>query len=125
MAAATHFFPTDFSPDATTDYYVGLEYEAIRSPVWGRPATAALRYGLTHHRSGGAEHAIGVGFEMDDRIAINGALVRENGFADVVWRPAIELTLALGRYRVAVARSDGINELGPAYRFGFGVEVLP
>jgi hypothetical protein len=124
VAAATHFFPTDFSPDGTTDYYAGIEYMAIRADVWERPASAAVRYGLSHHRSGGAEHAIGVGVDLDGRIGIDAGIVRESGLAGAAWRPALELTLVFGRYRVAVARSDGINELGAAYRFGLGVEVV-
>ena len=46
-------------------------------------------------------------------------LAREGSYGDrVSWRPVAGLRIAIGKYRITLARDAGVNDLGSAYRVG-------
>jgi len=131
LAAATHFFPLDIGSRDFTDYYAAAEAHPASPRVWGTPGRLLLRYGVSVRRGSGVEHGWSAGLELDQRFRLDGAVVREVGYADggakrleASWRPAIGVQLRVGRYAIAAARSSGLGGLGASYRIGLDVDVL-
>ncbi|NIM51558.1 MAG: hypothetical protein GTN62_12165 [Gemmatimonadales bacterium] len=125
VAAATHFFPVDFSRDETTDYYIGAEYDVGRRvSIAGTHARVVLRYGTTFHALGGVDHTVGAGMMWQEQFAVDAVLMGESALGKRMWRPALGLSLRFGRYTVVLARSNGLNDLGATYRIGLDVEVM-
>ncbi len=124
LAAATHFFPLDVASRDLTDYYAAAEAQPASPSVWGTPGRLFLRYGVSARRDSGVEHGGGVGLELDQRFRLDAAVVRESGYADASWRPAVGVQLRLGRYAITAARSSGLGGIGASYRIGLDVDAL-
>lgn len=124
LAAATHFFPLDVSSRDVTDFYAAAEGQAASPRVWGTPGRVFLRYGASLRRGSGVEHGAGAGLELAERFRVDASVVRETGYADASWRPAIGVQLRVGRYSIAAARSSGLGGIGASYRIGLDVDVL-
>ena len=124
LAAATHFFPLDVGSRDLTDYYAAAEGQPASPSVWGTPGRLFLRYGVSVRRGSDVEHGGGVGLELDQRFRLDAAVVRETGYADVSWRPAVGVQLRVGRYLITATRSSGLGGLGASYRIGLDVDAL-
>ncbi|MFQ6046195.1 MAG: hypothetical protein ACE5PT_07540 [Gemmatimonadales bacterium] len=124
LAGATHFMPFDLKDRATTDYYGAAEYAVLGAiPMLGTSAELLARYGVTRRSSGDVEHSVGLGGALNDRLSIEGALMGESAYGQRSWRPALGITFRVGRYTIGLARSEGLNDLGAAYRVGLDVEL--
>ncbi len=122
IAAATQFFPIDLTSQDATEYYFGVAYRmgpALRDG--GAVVQVLLRYGGTVRASGDLDHMISTGLAVGRLVRVDGSLARESAFAGHEWRPALGLTLSVGRYRVTVARSSGLRDVGATYRLGLEV----
>ncbi len=129
IAAATHFFPLDITSRNVTDFYAGGECQPVSPRVWGTPGRVFVRYGVSARRGGPVEqgmveHAFGSGLELNQHFRLDAAMVREQGYAEVDWRPVLAVQLRVGRYAIAAARSSGLGGLGASYRIGLDVDVL-
>jgi hypothetical protein len=118
LAAATHFVGSFRTDDPAQDVYAGIECRLWQGALWGDHAVVRGRYGLAFAHGFGADHQAGLGFELGSVVSLDAAVVREGGYADGGWRPAAGLRVAIGKYRVTIARDAGVNDLGSAYRVG-------
>jgi hypothetical protein len=118
IAAATHFF-SRFTTDAPAqDVYGGVDVRLWHGPLWGSRGALHGRYGISTAHGFTADHVLGAGLEVGDHLASDLALAREGSFGDAGWRVVAGVRVALGRYRVGLARHAGLNDVGPAYRVG-------
>lgn len=125
LAAATHFLPLEFSDKETTDYYAGLEYAAIQGLTVSRVGAEVLfRYGLTYAAAERLEHMVGAGLALGSHFRLDASMVREAGYVTGGWRPAVAVSVRVGRYQLGMARSNGLNDLGATYRVGLDATVL-
>jgi hypothetical protein len=76
------------------------------------------RYGVSFAHGFTADHQVGVGAEFSKIVALDLLFAREGGYGEGSWRAVAGLGLNIGKYRIAVARDAGVNELGSAYRVG-------
>ena len=76
------------------------------------------RYGIAFAHGFTADHQLGLGAEFSKIVAFDLLLAREGGYSEGSWRAVAGLGLSIGKYRIAVARDAGVNELGSAYRVG-------
>lgn len=121
LAGATHFLPGGGTE--LTEYYGGAEYRlADDARLAGARTRVVGRYGLTA-AGGGLEHAVGTGFTFDDHFRVDIGLTREVGYGHAAWRPALGLSLAVGRYTVVAGRAAGVGEVGATYRVGLDIEL--
>jgi hypothetical protein len=123
VAAATHFFPLNGTDRTLTDYAAGLEYRVASPQVWGSAGRVLLRYGVSARERIGLEHGAGAGLELARRFRLDVNVVREQGYADVAWRPTFGVLLKVGRYSIAAARATGLEGIGASYRVGLDVDV--
>src|SRR5438034_38588 len=67
-----------------------------------------------------ADHQVGAGAEFSKTLALDLMLAREGGYGNrgVSWRPVAGVRIAIGKYRIILARDAGVNDLGSAYRVG-------
>jgi hypothetical protein len=65
-----------------------------------------------------ADHQLGLGGELARIVALDIAVVREGGYSAGGWRPVAGVRVAIGKYRVTLARDAGVNDIGSAYRIG-------
>jgi uncharacterized protein affecting Mg2+/Co2+ transport len=126
VAAATHFLPIDLSHQETTDYYAGAEYVAIPNLSIGRVAAQILaRYGAIYSAAGKLEHMAGGGLTLGGHFRLDASLVREAGYQSSGWRPALAVSVRIGKYQLGLARSNGFNDLGATYRIGLDATLIP
>jgi hypothetical protein len=120
LAAATHFFSTLTADDPAQDVYAGLEARIWQGPVsdGGDRVVVRGRYGISFAHGFTADHQLGVGAEFSKIVAFDLLFAREGGYSEGSWRAVAGLGLNIGKYRIAVARDAGVNELGSAYRVG-------
>jgi hypothetical protein len=127
VAAATHFFSSLRTDDPAQDIYAGVE-----ARVWsGAPSergdrtVVRGRYGISFAHGFTADHQFGVGAEFSKHVALDVLVVREGGYGNggEGWRPVGGLRLAIGKYRVTVARDAGLSDLGSAYRVGVEARI--
>ena len=123
FAAATHFFSSLKTDDPMQDVYAGIEGRLWQGPLWGDHAVIRARYGLAFGHGFAADHQVGIGFEVGPVVALDAAVVREAAYGDPVWRPIGGVRLAIGKYRVVIARDAGVNAVGSAYRVGVEARV--
>jgi hypothetical protein len=124
VAAATHFLPVDFSDRETTDYYAGIEYTALPSLSIGHVAAQVLtRYGVTYRAAESLEHMVGGGLTLGSHFHLDVSLVREASNQTSGWRPAVAVSVLVGKYQLGVARSNGLNDLGATYRIGLDARL--
>jgi hypothetical protein len=125
IAAATHFLAIDLDERENTDYYAGAEYVAAPAMRIGQVAAQLLlRYGATISESENLEHMAGAGIRVGELFHLDASVVRETGYASAGWRPAIAVAFRIGRYRLGVARSNGLNDLGATYRIGLDATLF-
>ncbi len=125
IAAATHFLPIELSGREATDYYAGFEYLAApHFSIGSVAASLAIRYGVTYSAAERWDHMLSGGLDIGGHFGVDASLVREAGIESAGWRPAVSASVLLGRYRLGMARSSGLNELGATYRIGLDVVVF-
>jgi hypothetical protein len=125
FAAATHFFPADFSTTDGTDLYLGIEAVPIESAaIAGTSTLVALRYGATYRASGDLEHVLATGVLINRQVRVDFAATSESAYGQRAWRLGLGLGLRIGRYVIAVARGSGLNDIGATYRVGLDVDIL-
>jgi len=123
IAAATHFFSSLTLNEPAQDIYAGLEARLWNGPASDRGDRVVVRgrYGISFAHGFAADHQLGIGAEFSQTVTFDLLFAREGGYSGGSWRPVAGLGLAIGKYRVAIARDAGVNDLGSAYRVG--VEV--
>jgi hypothetical protein len=125
LAGATHFLPVDFSRQATTDYYLGIEYVAADSlPVAGTVARIVVSYGSTYRGSGDWEHTLAGGLRVGQAVHISSALTSESAYGQRSLRIGLGVALFIGRYGIDAALGSGLNDIGPTYRVGIDAQLL-
>ncbi len=127
VAAATHFFSSLRTDDPAQDVYAGVEARLFASPASERGDRTVVRgrYGISFAHGFSADHQFGLGAEFAKVVAIDLMVVREGGYGNGGngWRPVGGLRLAIGKYRVTVARDAGLSDLGSAYRVGVEARI--
>lgn len=124
FAAATHFFPLDFSTQNTTDFFFAGEVEPLRSNMLRDSQWRVLgRYGLTVRPAFGPDHMLSVGARYLDLLSIDFAVTHESGFASGGWRPGVSFALRIGRYTLGAARGSGINDVSGTFRITVDVQL--
>ena len=83
--------------------------------------SATARYGFAYQARGAWEHTVGVGAELDRRVALDLALASESGVAGRLWRPSLGLGLRFGGYTIQFAHGLGANDIGGATRVGLDI----
>jgi hypothetical protein len=120
VAAATHFFSSLKTNDPAQDVFAGVEARLWDGPVSARGDRVVLRgrYGIAFAHGYAADHQMGVGAELSKTVAFDVMVAREGSYGERSWRPVAGVRLAIGKYRLSLARDAGVNELGSAYRVG-------
>jgi len=119
LAAATHFFSSLKTNDPAQDIYAGIEGRIWQGPLASDRVLVLGRYGISFAHGFSADHQLGVGAVFAKTVALDLLLAREGSYSDGVhWRPVAGLRLAIGKYRVTLARDAGVNDLGSTYRVG-------
>lgn len=120
LAAATHFFSSFTTNDPAQDIFAGVEAPLWDGPVTGRGDRVVIRgrYGISFAHGYSADHQLGIGAELSKTVAFDVLVAREGGYSARSWRPVAGLKLSIGKYRIALARDAGVNDLGSAYRVG-------
>lgn len=120
IAAATHFFSSLTANDPAQDIYAGAEARLWQGPVseGGDRVVVRGRYGISFAHGFTADHQLGMGAEFSRTVTFDLLFAREGGYSGGSWRPVVGLGLVVGKYRVAIARDAGVNDLGSAYRVG-------
>jgi hypothetical protein len=120
VAAATHFLSSLTANDPAQDVYAGVEARIWQGPVSERGDRVVIRgrYGISFAHGFTADHQLGAGAEFSKIVTFDLLFVREGGYSAGSWRAVAGLGLNIGKYRIAVARDAGVNELGSAYRVG-------
>ena len=65
----------------------------------------------------------GLGSRSKTRLHIDATYHREADYASTVWRPAVEVSLRLGRYAISAARGGGANYVGGTFRVGLELDL--
>lgn len=126
VAAATHFFSSLRANDPAQDVYAGVEARLWRGAVSasGDRAVVRGRYGIAFAHGFAADHQFGIGAELSKAVGLDVMVTREGSYGNQAeWRPVAGLRLAIGKYRVTVARDAGVNDLGSAYRVGVEARI--
>ncbi|HEV8510964.1 MAG TPA: hypothetical protein VGQ48_10995 [Gemmatimonadales bacterium] len=124
VAAATHFFSSLKTNDPAQDVYAGIEGMLWRGALSGDRAVVRGRYGISFGHGFTADHQLGLGAEVGKTVGFDLMLAREGSYGNGAgWRPVAGLRLAIGKYRITLARDAGVNDLGSAYRVGVDVRV--
>lgn len=120
LAAATHFFSSLSTDDPAQDVYAGVEARVWQGPMSDRGDRVVIRgrYGVSFAHGFTADHQVGVGADFSKIVTFDLLFAHEGGYSEGSWRAVAGLGLNVGKYRVAVARDAGVNELGSAYRVG-------
>ncbi len=119
LAAATHFFSSLKSNDPSQDVYAGIEGRIWSGPLSGDRVVIRGRYGISFAHGFAADHQFGAGAEFAKTVALDLMVAREGSYGNrVSWRPVAGLRVAIGKYRITLARDAGVNDLGSAYRVG-------
>ncbi|HEV8383184.1 MAG TPA: hypothetical protein VGQ29_16465 [Gemmatimonadales bacterium] len=119
VAAATHFFSSLKTNDPAQDVFAGIEGRFWSGAMSGNRVVLRARYGIAFAHGFRADHQFGAGAEFGKSVTLDLMLAREGGYSDGShWRPVGGLRVAIGKYRVTLARDAGVNDLGSAYRVG-------
>jgi hypothetical protein len=120
VAAATHFFSSLTANDPAQDVYAGIDARLWQGPAseGGDRVVIRGRYGIAFAHGFPADHQLGLGAEFSKVFSLDLLFAYEGGYSDGSWRPVAGLGLNIGKYRIAVARDAGVNQLGSAYRVG-------
>jgi hypothetical protein len=122
VAAATHFLSPTGEAEAR-DVYGAVGVRMFRGELWrgSGEGTVELRYGVSGAHGFPVDHLLGLGFELGRVLSVDLLAAREGGYAEPAWRPVGGVRVAVGRYRVTVARDAGINDVTSAFRVGLEV----
>jgi hypothetical protein len=121
IAFATHFFSSLKFNDPAHDLYAGVEARLWQGSFSDGHDHVVVRgrYGLAFGHGFPADHQFGVGAELAREVSLDLMVARESGYSSgAEWRPVGGLGLAIGKYRVTLARDTGVNDVGSAYRVG-------
>jgi len=120
IAAATHFFSSFTANDPAQDVFAGVEARIWTGPVSERGDRTVIRgrYGISFAHGFTADHQLGIGAELSKIVNIDVLFAHEGGYSSGSWRPVVGLGLAIGKYRIGLARDGGVSDLGSAYRVG-------
>jgi len=123
LAAATHFFSSLKTNDPAQDVYAGIEGRVWSGPMGGgggnNRVVVRARYGISFAHGFAADHQFGLGAEFAKTLGVDFMMVREGSYGNAVnWRPAGGLRIAIGKYRVTLARDGGVSDVGSSYRVG-------
>jgi hypothetical protein len=123
IAAATHFFSSLKTNDPAQDVYAGIEGRLWSGPMGGGVGNNRVvvrgRYGISFAHGFAADHQFGLGADFAKTIGLDLMVVREGSYGTAVnWRPVGGLRIAIGKYRVTLARDGGVSDLGSSYRVG-------
>ncbi len=103
------------------DVYAGIEGR-VWSGTMGRGNNRVVvrgRYGMSFAHGFAADHQFGLGADFAKTLGLDLMVVREGSYSNAVnWRPAGALRIAIGKYRVTLARDGGVSDLGSSYRVG-------
>lgn len=125
LAASTHFASPTLGTNPATDYFAGAELRFATVRIWGAPTHLTGRYGVAYRNPGGTDQTFGLGVAFDQHLRVDGGLTRERAFGMGAWRFALALAFQTGHYTIAIARADGLNDLGATYRIGLEAGTLP
>ena len=124
LGAATHYFdPSSSSAASGASYSLGAEYRTAETVVWGAPASFALRYGLGIASGEDPSHLVTAGLTLARLFELDAGAARETTAGIAVWRSRFGAAVTAGRYRVYLARDDGVNGFDATYRFGLAATV--
>lgn len=124
LGASTHLQPADFDRGEMTQYLGAAKYD-VGGFAFGTDSIAvSVGYGIVSSARGMVDHTIGLDLLVSNVVRISGTGVREDGSIEASWRPTIEVALVLGKYAIGVARSEGLNGLGPSYRVDFDMVLI-
>ncbi|OLC08591.1 MAG: hypothetical protein AUH41_07775 [Gemmatimonadetes bacterium 13_1_40CM_66_11] len=120
VAAATHFFSSFKTNDPSQDVFAGIEGRIWSGARSGDRVVVRGRYGISFAHGFAADHQFGAGAEFSKTVALDLMLAREGSYGDrgASWRPVAGVRIAIGKYRITLARDAGVNDLGSAYRVG-------
>jgi hypothetical protein len=118
LAAATHFFSSLRANDPSQDIYAGVEGRVWSGAMSGNRVVVRGRYGVSFAHGFRADHYFGGGVEFGKTAALDLMLAHEGSYGPGSWRPVGGLRLAIGKYRITLARDAGVNDLGSSYRIG-------
>src|SRR5512146_664863 len=105
--------------DPAQDVNVGLQVRAWRGTLWGTTGgTLVARYGFAFGHPGGADHQIGAGLDVGTAVSCDAIVAREASNGNTAWRSAAGIRIAVGRYRLSLARDGGVSDLGSTFRVG-------
>lgn len=105
--------------DPAQDLSAGIEYRLWRGALWQEtPGAVRVRYGIAGGRAGAVDHQVGAGLEVGTVLWLDTEVEREASYGHVAWRGAAGLRVAVGRYRLTLARDGGISDLGSTFRVG-------
>jgi hypothetical protein len=123
IAASTHGLRR-LGNDPGQDVFAGIEYRMWQGALWqGAPGTIRARYGVSAGHPGGVDHQFGAGLEIGSVLTLDAQLAREASYGHAAWRGAAGLRVAVGRYRLTVARDGGVSNLGSAFRVGLEARI--
>ena len=125
LAAASQFATLDLSGDPAAAYSAAAEYRVRPGSALGGRALVLGRYGIEVRGNGDVEHLVSAGLGLGDRLRVDLAMLRADGYGTAAWEPVIGVEFRAGRYRVGVARGSGLNGVGATYRIGLNAGVLP
>ncbi|HET7789967.1 MAG TPA: hypothetical protein VFK78_04145 [Gemmatimonadales bacterium] len=119
VAAATHFLSRLALNDPSQDLFAGVEYRFWEGTLWGVPQSVVrVRYGATLAHGYGADHAGGAGLDLGGRFSADALILYEGGYATGGFRAVGAVGVTIGRYRLALARDSGSNDVGGSFRVG-------
>lgn len=118
IAAATHFFSSLKLNDPAQDVYAGIEARLWSGAMAKSRVVVRGRYGISFAHGFAADHQFGAGAEFASIVALDLMVVREGGYGPGNTRVIGGLRVAIGKYRITLARDAGVNDLGSAYRVG-------
>jgi hypothetical protein len=105
--------------DPAQDVNVGLQVRAWRGTLWGTTGgTLLARYGFAFGHPGGADHQFGAGLVVGTSVSCDAIIAREASYGNAAWRSAAGIRIAVGRYRLSLARDGGVSDLGSTFRVG-------
>ena len=120
LAAATHGFSRLSFNDPAQDVYAGAELRFWRGVLWsgGDTATIVTRYGVAVAHQFTSDQYFGLGLSVGDGFSADVAISKEGSYGTPGWRPAAGVAVAIGKYRITLARDVGVQDIGSAFRVG-------
>lgn len=125
IGAASQFATLNLAGGATAAYSAAAEYRVGAGHALGGRAALLGRYGIELRANGDVEHFLSTGLALGDRLRVDVAMQRADGYGTGAWQPVVGVEFRAGRYLVGVARGSGMNGVGATYRIGLNAGVLP